>query len=83
MILFKKKRALLRCESVTDGSSSKDSASNAGDMGLIPGLGRSHKEGNGYPLQYSCLGNPMDRGAWWFIVHGVAESRTRLKHLTT
>ena len=46
---------------------------NAGDMDLIPGLGRSPGEGNGNPLQYSCLENPMDRGAWWAIVHGVAK----------
>ena len=44
------------------------------DMVLIPGSGRSPEEGNGNPRQYSCLGNPTDRGAWWAIVHGVAES---------
>ena len=44
---------------------------NAEDVGLIPGLGRSSGEGNGNPLQYSCLGNPMDRGAWQAIAHGV------------
>ena len=49
------------------------SASNAGDPGLIPGLGRSPGEGNGNPLQYSCLENPMDGGAWWATVHGVTE----------
>ena len=49
-------------------------------MGLIPGSGRSPGVGNGNPLQYSCLGNPMDRGAWWAIVHGVAKSRTRLSN---
>ena len=48
---------------------------NAGDAGLIPGLGRSPGEGNGNPLQYSCLGNPRDRGAWWATVHGVTKSR--------
>ena len=52
--------------------SGKESACNVGDMGLIPGLGRSPGEGNGNPLQYSCLENPMDRGAWWVIVYGVA-----------
>ena len=46
------------------------------DMGLIPGLGRSPAGGNGNPLQYSCLENPMDRGAWWAAVHGVAKSQT-------
>ena len=45
----------------------------AGDLGSIPGSGRSPREGNGNPLQYSCLENPMDRGAWWATVHGVAE----------
>ena len=53
--------------------SSKESACNAGDVGLIPGLGRYPGEGNGNPLQCSCLGNPMDRGAWRAIVHRVAE----------
>ena len=50
----------------------KESACSAGDIGLIPGSGRSPGEGNGNPLLYSCLGNPMNRGAWWAIVHGVA-----------
>ena len=49
---------------------------NAGDPGSIPGLGRSPGEGNGYPLQYSCLENSMDRGAWQAIVHGVTRSQT-------
>ena len=56
--------------------SSKESACNAGDVGSIPGLGRSSGEGNGNPLQYSCLENPMDRGAQWATVHGV----TRVRH---
>ena len=56
--------------------SGKESACNAGDPGLIPGLGRSPGEGNGNPLQYSCLENPMDRGAWWATVCRVAESDT-------
>ena len=64
------------------GSEVKASASNTGDMGLIPGLGRSPGEGNGNPLQYSCLENPTDGGAWWATVHGVAKSRTRLSNLT-
>ena len=59
-------------------SNAKDSACNAGDLGLIPGSGKSSGEGNGYPLQYSCLENPMDRGAWRATVCGVAKSRTRL-----
>ena len=58
------------------GPDSKESASHAGDPGLIPGLGRSPGEGNGNPLQYSCLKNPMDGGAWWATVHGVTESLT-------
>ena len=52
---------------------SKESTCNAGDLGLIPRLGRSPGEGNGNPLQYSCLGNPMGRGAWRAIIHGVAK----------
>ena len=58
------------------------SACNAGDLGSIPGLGRSPGEGNGNPLQYSCLENPMDGGAWWATVHGVAKSWTRLSDFT-
>ena len=50
-------------------------AMQAGDLGLIPGTGRSPGEGNGNPLQYFCLGSPMDRGAWQPTVHGVATSR--------
>ena len=53
-------------------SVSKESACNAGDLGLIPGLGRSPGEGNGNPLQYSCLENPMGTGAWKVTVYGVA-----------
>ena len=59
------------------GSDNKESVCNAGDSGSIPGLGRSPGEGNGYPLQYSCLWNPMDRGAWWATIHGVAKSQTQ------
>jgi len=51
----------------------KNLPANAGDMGLIPGSGISPGEGNGNLLQYSCLGNPMDRGAWWAAVHGISE----------
>ena len=57
---------------------SKESACNAGNVGLIPGLGRFPGEGNGNLPQYSCLENSMDRGAWWATVHGVAKSQTRL-----
>ena len=53
----------------------------AGDVGSIPGLGRSPGEGHGNPLQYSCLENPVDREAWWATVHGVTKSWTRLKRL--
>ena len=60
------------------GSDGKESACNAGDLGSIPGSGRSPGEGNGYPLQYSCLENSMYRGAHWDIVHGVAKSQTQL-----
>ena len=59
-------------------SDGKESACKARDMDSIPGLGRSPGEGNGYPLQYSCLENPMDRGAWWATVHGITQSWTWL-----
>ena len=58
------------------GSEVKASASNVGDPGLIPGSGRSPAEGNGNPLQYSCLEKPMDKGTWQTTVHGVAKSWT-------
>ena len=64
------------------GSDGKASACNAGDPGSIPGLGRSPGEGNGNPLQYSCLENSMDWGAWWATVHRVAKSQTRLSDFT-
>ena len=54
----------------------KNPPANTGDAGLIPGLGRSPGEGNGNPLQYSCLGNPMDKGVWLITVHGVTKSQT-------
>ena len=57
------------------GSEDKASAYNAGDPGLSPGLGRFPGEGNGNPLQYSCLENPRERGTWWAAVYGVAQSR--------
>ena len=56
------------------GSDDKESACSAGDLGSIPGSGRSPGEGNGNPLQYPCLENSKDRGAWWATVHGIAES---------
>ena len=55
-----------------DGSAGKESAHNVGDLGSIPGLGRSLGEGKGYPLKYSCLNNSMDKGTWQATVHGVA-----------
>ena len=58
---------------IPGGSVGKESAYNAGELGSIPGLGRSPGEGNGYPLQYSCLENPMGREAWQAIVHGVTK----------
>ena len=57
-------------------------AFHAGDPGSIPGSGGCPGEGNGTPLQYYCLENPMDGGAWWVAVHGVAKSRTRLSNFT-
>ena len=58
------------------GSDDRESACNTGHLGSIPGLGRSPGEENDYPLQYSCLENSMDRGAWWATVHGVTKSQT-------
>ena len=59
----------------------KQSACNAKDPGVIPGLGRYTGEGKDYPLQYSCLDNSMDRGAWWATAHGVTKSQTQLSEL--
>ena len=61
------------------GSDGKESACNVGDLDSIPGLGRSPEEGKGYPLQYSCLENPIDRGTWRAMVLGVAKSGTHLR----
>ena len=72
-------------EGLPGGSAVKESAFNAGasgDSGSIPGSGRSPGGGHGNPLQYSCLENPMDRGAWWAIVHRVTKSQTRLNRLS-
>ena len=65
------------------GSDGKESDYNGGDLDSIPGLGISPGEGNSNPLQYPCLENPMDGGAWWAAVHGVAHSQTRLKRLSS
>ena len=59
------------------GSDSKESACNAGDPGLVPGSGKSPGEGNGNPLQYSCLENPRDEGAWWAAVYAVLPNTTK------
>ena len=64
-----------------DGSAGKESACSA-DVGLIPGLGRSPGGENSNPLHYSCLRNPIDKGAWWAMVHGVTKSRTQLSNWT-
>ena len=58
------------------GANGKESTCNVGDLGLIPGSGRSPGEGHGNPLQYYCLENPMDWGAWQAVVHGVPKSQT-------
>ena len=64
----------------SDGSDGKESVDNAGEPGLIPGLGRSPGEGNGYPLQYFCLENSIDRKAGWARVHGATKNWTRLSN---
>ena len=70
-------------EDFPGGSEVKASACNVGDVGSIPGLGRSPGEGNGNALQYSCLENPKDGGAWWATVHGVSKSQIRLSDFTS
>ena len=75
----------MACWGFPGGSVQKNLPADAGDArdaGVIPGWGRSPGGGNGNPLQYSCLGSPMDRGAWWAAVHGVAKSQTRLSSHT-
>ena len=69
-------RALWKFKGFPDGSDGKETTCNAGDTGLIPGLGRSPGEGNGNPLQDSCLENSTHRGAWQATVHGAAKSQT-------
>ena len=73
----------LYCCAVAQSSVGEESACNAGDPGLTPGLGRFPGGGNGNPLQYSCLENHMDRGAWRTTVHGVTKSQTQLSDQTT
>ena len=77
---FQEKKLPMLCPG---GSEVRASACNAGDPGSIPGSGRSPGEGNGNPLQYSCLENPMEGGAWWATVHGVTKSWTRLSQTST
>ena len=72
---------ILYCTLLPRWLSGKESAWQAGDTGLIIGMGRSPGDINGNTLQYSCLGNPMDKGAWWATVHGVAKSQTQLSQL--
>ena len=84
-VLFRKQQfstAAIASASFPGGSEVKASACNAGDLGLIPVLGRSPGEGNGDPFQCSCLENPMDRGDWRATVHGVAKNLTRLSDFT-
>ena len=71
-------KLLSQFKGFTGGSDSKESAYNVGDPGLIPGLERSPREGNGYPLQYSCLENSMDKAVWQATIHGVTKSWTQL-----
>ena len=66
------------CWGFPGGSDGKESACIAGDLGSAPGLGRSWRREWRYTVQYSCLENPMDRGAWWATVHGVTKSQTQL-----
>ena len=71
---------LIYCTTGCGGSDGKESACNAEDSGSIPGSQRSPGEGNGNPVQYSCLENSMDRGVWWATIHGVRKSRTQLSN---
>ena len=75
-------REVIISPSVTGGSVLKNVLPSPGDMGSIPGPGRSPGKRNGYPLQYSCLENPMDRGTWQAAVHGVTKSQTQLSNQT-
>ena len=68
-------------EGFPGGSVVRTPPANVGDVSLILGSERSPEEGNGNPLQYYCLGNPKDRGAWWATVHGVTKNQTQLSHL--
>ena len=70
----------LRSLGFPGGSDGQETACNAGDLGSIPGSGRSTGEENGHPLQYSCLENSMDRGVWLATIHGFAKSRAQLSN---
>ena len=84
IIGFYKRYSFMSCfVGFPSGLEVKVSACNVGDLGLIPGLGWFFGEGNGNPLQYSCLENPMDGGAWWATAHGVTKSQTWLSHFTS
>ena len=76
MAFLKPSQYFLKLLGFLGSSAHEESACNARDPGLVPGWGRSPGEGKGYPLQYSGLENPMDRGAWWAMVHGVVKSQT-------
>ena len=75
-ILILKHNLIALLDSFPGGSDGKESACNAGDLGLMPGSGRFPEEGNSNPLQCSCLENPMDGGAWWATPHRVTKSQT-------
>ena len=81
-LFFFQEQVLIRCQGDQRASCIGSVVNNlhdrAGDTGSIPGLGRSPEGGNGNPLQYACLGNPMDRGAWWATVHGLQKSQIQL-----
>ena len=77
-IIYVFKELISQWQGFLGGLDGKDSARDAEDLGSFPGLGRSPGKGNSNPLQYSCLENPMDRGAWWAAVHEVTKSWTRL-----
>ena len=68
---------VLKTMDLPSGSVVKNLPANTGDTGMVPGLGRSPRKGNGNAFQYSCLGNSMDREAWWATVHGVTKCQTR------
>ena len=76
------KRCAVKQADFPGGSGANNLPANAGGVGFIPGSGRSPGEGNDHPLQYSCLGNPVDRGVWWATVHGVAKELVVTKWLS-